>query len=114
MSAKTYLIRQWARKSQRMMACVGSAGFLVSFVLALTRSAARRDTAAFLALLEAVVAHWTEGHRVLILDHLSIHKSLEVRLWALAHPRVRFWFQPTYLPWWKTLRGLAHTIAHSY
>ncbi|MCU0499841.1 MAG: transposase [Anaerolineae bacterium] len=64
---------------------------------ALTCSAARRDTAAFLALLEAVAAR--EGQRVLILDHLSIHKSLDVRLWSLAHPRVRFWFQPTYKPW---------------
>jgi transposase len=35
-------------------------------------------------------------------------------LWALAHERVRFLFQPTYAPWlnliepwWKTLRSLA-------
>ena len=35
-------------------------------------------------------------------------------LWALAHPQVRFLFQPTYAPWlnliepwWKTLRSLA-------
>jgi transposase len=35
----------------------------------------------------------------LILDNLSIHRSLEVKLWALAHERVRFLFQPTYAPW---------------
>ena len=39
---------------------------------------------------------------------------MNVRLWLLAHPRVRFLFQPTYAPWlnliepwWKTLRSLA-------
>jgi transposase len=50
----------------------------------------------------------------LILDNLSIHRTLDVRLWALAHERVHFLFQPTYAPWlnliepwWKTLRSLA-------
>ena len=39
--------------------------------------------------------------------------TMDVRLWALAHKRVRFLFQPTYAPWlnliepwWKTLRSL--------
>ena len=50
----------------------------------------------------------------MILDNLSIHKSMSVKLWALAHERVRFLFQPTYAPWlnliepwWKTLRSIA-------
>jgi transposase len=45
---------------------------------------------------------------------LAAHKTLDVRLWALAHPRLRFLFQPTYAPWlnliepwWKALRSLA-------
>ena len=44
----------------------------------------------------------------------SVHRTLDVQLWALAHPRVCFLFQPTYAawlnliePWWKTLRTLA-------
>ena len=54
------------------------------------------------------------GFIILILDNLNVHKTLDVRLWALAYPRVRFLFQPTYSPWlnliepwWKTLRSLA-------
>jgi hypothetical protein len=49
-----------------------------------------------------------------ILDNLSTHRALDVLLWALAHPRWEFVFQPTsaaYLnliePWWKVLRSLA-------
>jgi transposase len=51
---------------------------------------------------------------ILILDNLSVHKTHDVLLWALAHPRISFLFQPTYSPWlnliepwWKTLRSLA-------
>jgi hypothetical protein len=49
-----------------------------------------------------------------ILDNLSTHRALDVLLWALAHPRWEFVFQPihaAYLnliePWWKILRALA-------
>ena len=49
-----------------------------------------------------------------ILDNLSTHRALDVLLWALAHPRWEFVFQPTYAaylnliePWWKVLRSLA-------
>lgn len=49
-----------------------------------------------------------------ILDNLATHKAMDVLLWALAHPRWEFVFQPTYAaylnliePWWKTLRSLA-------
>ena len=49
-----------------------------------------------------------------VLDNLSTHRALDVLLWALAHPRWEFVFQPTaaaYLnliePWWKALRSLA-------
>jgi hypothetical protein len=58
-----------------------------------------------------------EGERVdAILDNLSTHRALDVLLWALAHPRWEFVFQPTYAaylnliePWWKVLRSLALT-----
>jgi hypothetical protein len=54
------------------------------------------------------------GHVYAILDNLSTHRALDVLLFALAHPRWEFVFQPTYAaylnliePWWKTLRSLA-------
>ena len=49
-----------------------------------------------------------------MLDNLRAHRALDVLLWALAHPRWEFVFQPTYAaylnliePWWKVLRSLA-------
>jgi transposase len=49
-----------------------------------------------------------------VLDNLSTHRALDVLLWALAHPRWQFVFQPRYAaylnliePWWKVLRSLA-------
>ena len=49
-----------------------------------------------------------------ILDNLGMHKGTNALLFALAHPRWEFVFQPTraaYLnliePWWKDLRSLA-------
>jgi transposase len=79
-----------------------------------TQVAARRDTACFVAFLDALVAHWPQGEIILVLDNLSTHRSLDVQLWALAHERVSFLFQPVYAPWlnliepwWKTLRSLA-------
>jgi hypothetical protein len=49
-----------------------------------------------------------------VLDNLSTHRAPDVLLWALAHPRWEFVFQPTYAaylnliePWWKILRSLA-------
>ena len=49
-----------------------------------------------------------------IVDNLNTHHATDVLLFALAHPRWEFVFQPTYAaylnliePWWKTLRSLA-------
>jgi transposase len=49
-----------------------------------------------------------------VLDNLSAHRATDVLLFALAHPRWEFVFQPTYAaylnliePWWKILRSLA-------
>jgi len=49
-----------------------------------------------------------------VLDNLSTHRALDVLLFALAHPRWEFVFQPTYAPylnriepWWTVLRSLA-------
>jgi transposase len=80
---------------------------------ALTCSAPGRGATYFLNLLDQIVANWS-GALILILDNLASHKTMDVLLWALAHPHVRFLFQPTYAPWlnliepwWKTLRSLA-------
>lgn len=82
--------------------------------LALTHCSRKRDTANFLLFLDQLVQQWPTGELILILDNLSVHKAYDVRLWALAHKRVRFLFQPTYAawlnliePWWKTLRSLS-------
>jgi len=49
-----------------------------------------------------------------ILDNLNMHRSTDVLLFQLTHPRWEFVFQPKYAaylnliePWWKTLRSLA-------
>jgi DDE superfamily endonuclease len=49
-----------------------------------------------------------------IMDNLSMHKGTDALLFALAHPRWEFVFQPTRAayfnliePWWKNLRSLA-------
>jgi hypothetical protein len=75
-----------------------------------------RSTANFVAFLEQVDA-WCDpaAARVYaILDNLSAHRALDVLLWAQAHPRWEFVFQPKYAaylnliePWWKVLRSLA-------
>jgi len=87
----------------------------------LTHTAFGRTQHDFIAFLDGVVAHWQTDELVLIMDNLSVHKTLNVRLWTLAHERVRFLFQPTYAPWlnliepwWKTLRDLALTGATFY
>ena len=89
-------------------------GFEPRTGIAFTQVADKRDTHNFVAFLDALVAQWPEGEIILILDNLSTHRTLDVRLWALAHERVRFLFQPVYTPWvnliepwWKTLRSLA-------
>jgi transposase len=49
-----------------------------------------------------------------IVDNLNVHRATDVLLFALAHPRWEFVFQPKYAaylnliePWWKVLRSLA-------
>ena len=63
------------------------------------------------------VEEWvpTEIERVyVILDNLAAHRTTDVLLFALWHPRWEFVYQPTYAaylnliePWWKVLRSLA-------
>jgi DDE superfamily endonuclease len=49
-----------------------------------------------------------------VVDNLNLHSATAVLLFALAHPRWEFVFQPKYAaylnliePWWKILRSLA-------
>ncbi len=75
-----------------------------------------RSAANWVAFLEQVEG-WLapEVERVYaIVDNLSAHRATDVLLFALAHPRWEFVFQPTYAaylnliePWWKILRSLA-------
>lgn len=83
---------------------------------ALTEPYASRSTANWVDFLEKVDA-WlpVEIDRVYaILDNLSTHRTTDVLLFTLAHPRWEFVFQPKYAaylnliePWWKVLRSLA-------
>jgi hypothetical protein len=64
----------------------------------LTWTATRRTTANFVAFLEQTET-WidpTVERIYAILDHLSTHRALDVLLFALAHPRWEFVFQPKY------------------
>jgi len=122
-TAKTYPGKQWAPQGKRppVTPDYGKRGYLWVFGafepatgVALTLCRPRRRALEFVELLDAVIQRWPDDELVLILDNLSIHRSMAVRLWALAHERVRFLFQPTYAPWlnliepwWKTLRALA-------
>jgi len=83
---------------------------------AFTAPYAGRTTANWVDFLDQVEAWITdEVDRVYaVLDNLSTHRSADVLLWSLAHPRWEFVFQPTYAaylnliePWWKVLRSLA-------
>ena len=83
---------------------------------ALTAPYDRRTTANVVDFLGQVEA-WLPadiGRVDAILDNLSAHRAPAVLLFALAHPRWEFVFQPKYAaylnliePWWKVLRSLA-------
>jgi transposase len=83
---------------------------------AFTTTYERRITANwvdFLARVEAWIGPGA-GRVYAIVDNLNIHGGTDVLLFALAHPRWEFVFQPKYAaylnliePWWKVLRSLA-------
>lgn len=119
-SAKTYPTARWWMQRPPLTPDYGRRAKIWVFGAfepqtgqALTCSAPGRGTVHFLNLLNLIVSHWS-GSVILILDNLAAHKTIDVLLWTLAHPHVRFLFQPTYAPWlnliepwWKTLRSLA-------
>lgn len=120
-SAKTYPTARWSLRRPPLTPDYGRRAKVWVFGAfeprtgqALTCCAPSRAATHFLTLLNQIVEHWSQGEVILIMDNLASHKTLDVRLWAVAHPRIRFLFQPTYAPWlnliepwWKTLRSLA-------
>ena len=83
---------------------------------ALTAPYGGRSTANFVAFLEQV-EQWLDPSVAgvyAVVDNLAAHRAPDVLLFALAHPRWEFVFQPKYAaylnliePWWKVLRSLA-------
>jgi hypothetical protein len=107
-SAKTYLAPRFTSAGHRPRVEVdyGRRGKLWVFGafeprtgLSLTTCAPRRDSLHFTLFLDEVVDRWSDRSLVIILDNLSIHRSLDTLLWATAHLQVSFLFQPTYAPW---------------
>jgi transposase len=123
LSVKPYLTSRWSPQGYRpqIVPDYGRRGKLWTFGAfepatgdILTVTALSRRTDDCLLFLDQVVAHWRQGEIIFILDNLAVHRAVDVQLWALAHSRVHFLFQPTYAPWlnliepcWKTLRSLA-------
>ena len=83
---------------------------------ALTATHDGRTTANWVDFLEGV-EDWVDpavGRVYAVMDNLTTHTAPDVLLFALAHPRWEFVFQPKYAaylnliePWWKVLRSLA-------
>ena len=83
---------------------------------ALTHAYEKRNGANWVDFLEHVEAWVPEdvGRVYAILDNLPTHRTSDVLLFSLGHPRWEFVFQPTYAaylnliePWWKVLKSLA-------
>ena len=82
----------------------------------LTKTFEKRNTNTFVSFLDGV-DEWVDlsVERVyVILDNLATHRTYDVLLFSLTHPRWEFVFQPRYAaylnliePWWKTLKSLA-------
>ena len=91
---------------------------------ALTLTAARRNTAGYLRLLDAVDHANPDGELYLIADNLASHKSVGAQLWFAEHPRVHPVYLPTKAawlnliePWWRLLRRAAlagQTFEHAH
>jgi transposase len=83
---------------------------------AFTHSYVGRGSASYLDFLERIETWIPSSTRRVyaIMDNLSSHRTTDVLLFLLAHPRWEMVFQPKYAaylnmiePWWKILRSLA-------
>jgi transposase len=67
---------------------------------ALGKSAARHTSAEFVAFLTDIVVNQPRGKEIhVIADNLSAHKSVPVKDFLTAHPKVRLHFTSTYSAW---------------
>jgi hypothetical protein len=71
----------------------------------LTQTAPARNTAGYLALLQALDHTFAHGDLYLITDHLSSHSSGPIRDWLSAYPRVRQAFIPVGAAWLNLIEG---------
>lgn len=72
---------------------------------ALTLTTPSRNTAGYLALLQAVAAENPAGDLYLITDNLASHKSSPIQEWLVANPRVQQVFLPTGACWLNLIEG---------
>jgi len=72
---------------------------------ALTQTALARNTASYLALLQALDHTFPHGDLYLITDNLSSHSSGPIRDWLLAHPRIQQAFIPVGAAWLNLIEG---------
>jgi DDE superfamily endonuclease len=71
----------------------------------LTQTAPARNTAGYLALLQALDHPFPQGDLSLITDKLSSHSSGPIRDWLSAHPRIQHAFLPVGAAWLNLIEG---------
>jgi hypothetical protein len=108
LTARIYLGKSWAPidKPLRVVPDYGRRAFLWVFGAfepktgkAFNVCSKCRSSLDFVTFLAQTAQNWPSGELVFILDNLLVHKTMDVRLWALSYERVRFLFQPKYAPW---------------
>jgi DDE superfamily endonuclease len=72
---------------------------------ALTQTAPSRNTAGYLALLQALDYAHPQGDLYLVADNLASHSSGPIRDWLAAHPRIQHAFIPVGAAWLNLIEG---------
>jgi DDE superfamily endonuclease len=73
--------------------------------VALTQTASARNTAGYLALLQALDRAYPDGDLFLIADNLASHSSGPIREWLTDHPRIQHAFIPVGAAWLNLIEG---------
>jgi len=71
----------------------------------LTQTAPARNTAGYLALLQALDQAYPRGDLFLIADNLASHLSGPIRDWLALHPRIQHAFIPVGASWLNLIEG---------
>jgi len=71
----------------------------------LTQTALSRNTAGYLALLQALDQAYPQGELHLIADNLASHSSGPIREWLADHPRIQHAFIPVGAAWLNLIEG---------